>query len=96
MDMHLQFTDELQRRLASGQIDLNTAERAILWRSQMRLWLGYLNEVPLAAQPLIHQAVSLIGQAAFLVENGLESSSNFDEITTELYDLSEQIAEWAH
>lgn len=93
--MYLEFTDELQRRLATGGMKLNPNERAMLWRAQMGVWLTYIPVVPQDVQPLIYTAVDLIGRAAFLVEHGLERSDSFEAITTQLQGISKQIAEWA-
>ncbi len=89
---HLEFSHELQRRLVTGEIDLTAQQRAMLWRSQMGIWLSCVGQVPPDAQDLVYQAVNLIGRAAFLVEHGLETRGLFEEITEQLSRISDQIA----
>ncbi len=92
--MHVEFTTEVQRRLLGGSLVLSASERAMVWRAQTGTWLRQEQYAPEPVRPLIREAVELIFQAAFLVEQGLEESPAFARTTDRLFAVSHQIGEW--
>ncbi len=93
--MHIEFARELQHRLLQGRLNLTSTERAMLWRAQTGTWLQQVDLVPVEVQPLIHEAVDLIQRAAFMVENEMEASLAFGQITHRLESIADHIADWS-
>ncbi len=92
--MHIEFAEELQRRLHTGELTLSPAERALIWRHQSGRWLQQAEGAPPPMKRLIYEAVELIDMAATLAEHDLESTRDFARIAHQLNVISDQLSDW--
>lgn len=93
--MHIEFANEVQQRLETGQLGLSPTQRGILWRSQAGIWMEMASYVPAEIEPLVYEGVDLILKAAWLAEQERDQGETFHSIATRLNLISDQIMEWS-